>query len=335
MSWDTPRFINGFCEGTLGKKKVHSGWRVIDADHCRVLVHATTKYGSPNGNEVYAIELKAQDERLVFLHPSNTFGHAYKIKRYLNIDRYQKLPSGYLKDDDSEILNSGIVALSEHHALIEFGDQPTLLCRRYMEGGAPKTMDSGQPKWASIEPLKTRVATIDEARELAKDPAGCAIIAKTWYAQPIDNPGEVPMFDPEYSKVLAAGVNPVDFGYQIEELSTEDLNENLCLLAVRGSIISNKVDKRSVSYLAAVAAYHEAGARLKKYQPIAYEGLTIKNDRYGPTPKQSSVLAGRIIATTKGVFIKGLIKSTEHWTEETTCTQWHRLEKKMKRKTMA
>ncbi len=52
-----------------------------------------------------------------------------------------------------------------------------------MAGGAPASTDAGLPKWGSVEPLDKRVATVDEARELARDPEGCEIIAGEWYAR--------------------------------------------------------------------------------------------------------------------------------------------------------
>jgi hypothetical protein len=333
MAWNTPEFINGFLRGTLGRKKVHAGWRVIDGPHCSLLCKSTTRYGAPDGSEIYAMALEAEGQRLVFLHHSNTYGHSYKIKRHLQTDQYQKLPVGYLRDSDTAIRDSGIIAMTEDHVVIEFGDKPTLLCRKYMEGGAPATTDAGLPKWDTLEPLDKRVATIPEALELAKDPEGCEPIATEWFARPVVNPGDVPDFDPELKKVLAAGINPTDYGYEVEELQLEGARDNLCLLAVRGSVLAVAADKRSVSYLVAVAAYHEAGECFKKYMPTMYKSLTIKKDRY--SLNANAEITGRIICTTKGVFVKGLIKSSENWTEETQCDQWYKLEKKMRRKHMS
>jgi hypothetical protein len=334
MGWNTPEFINGFLRGTLGRKKVHAGWRVIDGPHCSILCKATTRCGSPDGSEIYAMALKAKGQRLVFLHARNTYGHSYKIRRDLNTSQYQKLPEGYLRDSDTAIRDSGIIDLTQRHALIEFGDKPVLLCRAYTDKREPATTDAGLLKWGSLEPLDKRVASIPEALELAKDPEGCEVIAWEWYARPVLNPGDVPDFDPELSKTLATGVNPIDYGYEVEELQVTDARDNLCLLAVRGSILAVAADKRSVSYLAAVEAYHEASERFKKYQPEEHACLTIKAERYSSGSSSKSV-TGRIVCTTQGVFIKGLIKSSENWVSETQCDQWYKLEKKMRRKSMS
>jgi hypothetical protein len=333
MAWNTPEFINGFLRGTLGRKKVHAGWRVIDGPHCSILCKSVTRYGTPDGSEVYAMALEAEGQRLVFLHASNTYGHSYKLKRHLNTDWYQKLPSECLKDSDTAIRDSGIIALTEDHALIEFGDKPVLLYRRYLDGGAPATTDAGLPKWDSMEPLNKRAASIPEALELAKDPEGCEIIAGEWHAKLVPNPGDVPLFDPELSKILATGINPIDYGYEVEELQVSGARENLCLLAVRGSILAVGADKRSVSYLAAVEAYYEATEKFKKYQPETHVCLTIKADRYSLGSASKSV-TGRIVCTTLGVFIKGRIMSGVNWVESTQCDQWYKLEKKVKRKRM-
>ena len=334
MTWDTPNFINGFLAGTLGRKKIHSGWRVLEGSHCRVLVHATTSYGATDGGEVYAMELKAQGERLVFLHPTGTYGQAYQIRRRLETNEYQKIPNEFLRSSDTAILESGIIDLSEHHALIEFGDQPTLMCRKYMEGGAPASTSKGLPKWGSIEPLSKRVATIEEARELARDPEGCEVIAGEWFGRYVDNPGVVPKFEAELSKLLAEGVNPSDYGYEVEDLHVEDVTGDLCLMTVKGSVLENAADKRSISYLAAIAAHYEAAMKFRKYMPAVYDSLSIKADRYSLSASAPTI-SGRIVATTSGVFVKGLIKSGINHTTESQLEGWYKLEKKVKRKTMS
>jgi hypothetical protein len=334
MGWNTHDFINGFLSGTLGRKKVHAGWRVLDGEHCRILVKSTTRYGSPEGSEIYAMEFVAQGERLVFLHASNTYGHSYKIKRDLETEHYQKLPSGYLRDSDTAIRESGVIDLTKDHALIEFGDKPTLLCRSYMEGGAPATTVLGLSKWDSIEPLSKRVATIAEALELARDPETCEIVAAAWYAKPVAH-SDVPPFEPELTKVLAAGVNPVDYGYEVEELQVQDAaGDKMRLLSVQSNVLSNKADKRSISYLAAVDAYYQAGERFKKYKPHTHDGITIKKDRYsyGTTNDKTT---GTILCTTQGVYVTGLIKSSDNFTDETGCTSWYKLVKRMTRKKLA
>ncbi len=189
------------------------------------------------------------------------------------------------------------------------------------------------PKWGSVEPLDKRVATVDEARELARDPEGCEIIAGEWYARAVDNPDTVPRFEPEYSKLLAEGVNPIDYGYEVEDLHVEDVNSNMRCMSVKGSVLENTADKRSISYLAAVKAHLEAGEKFRKYMPNTYEGLTVKKDQYLHSTSALTT-SGRIVATTKGVFVKGLIKDGGHNTES-QLSDWYKLEKRMKRKSMS
>jgi hypothetical protein len=334
MAWSTPEFINGFLSGKLGRKKVHAGWRVLEGKHCRILVKSTTRYGSPEGSEIYAMELMAKDERLVFLHASNTYGPSYKIKRDLETEHYQKLPSGYLRDSDTAIRESGIVAITKDHALIEFGDKPTLLCRKYTEDVVPATTVVGLPKWGTVEPLSKRVATIAEALELARDPEGCVPIANSWYAKAVAD-SDVPPFEPELVKILAAGINPVDYGYEVEELQVQEaVGDKMRLLSVQSSVLDNKADKRSISYLADVEAYYQAGERFKKFKPNTHDGITVKKDRYsyGSTNDKTT---GVILCTTQGVFVTGLIKSSDNFTDETSCTVWYKLEKRMTRKVLA
>jgi hypothetical protein len=334
MTWSTPDFINGFFEDVLGRKKVHAGWRVLDGKHCQILVKSTTRRGTPGGSEIYAMKFMAKGQRIVFIHPDNTYSHSYRIRRDLKTEHYQKLPSGYMRDMDTAIRESGIIDMTEGHALIEFGDKPALLCREYGPGGAPATTDVSLPKWGSIEPLSKRVSTIAEAVELTKNPEGGEIIADAWYAKAVAD-SDVPPFEPELTKVLAEGINPVDYGYKIEELQVEDaVGEHMRLLAVQADILSNKADKRSISYLAAVEAYYQASKKFEKYKPPTYDGITIKKDRYA-YGNAIPTTTGTILCTTQGVFVTGLIKSSDNFSEETSTTGWYKLVKRITRKKLA
>jgi hypothetical protein len=334
MAWTTPEFVNKFLARKLGRKKVHGSFRVIEGAHCRVLTHVTSRYGNPDDVEVYAIELiNAVDENLVFLHPSNYYGHSYKIKREIRIDDYQKLP-GILSNSDEGLLNSGIVQINEDFCLLEIGDKPYLLKRRYLEGGAPASMPGGLPKWDTVEPISQRVATIEKARVLTQDPEGCESIADEWWGRHVPAM-DVPDFDPELSKVIVAGVNPADYGYEVEELMVESVFDGFRFVSPRGQILNNKADKRGVAYLAAVERFKEACEKHQKYQPQAYDGLSTKKDRhsYGSTDRECT---GKIVCTTLGVFVTGHIKSSEHWNVDLDCgALWYKLEKRIERKRLA
>jgi hypothetical protein len=301
----------------------------------------TSRYGSPDDVEIYAIELiNAMGENPVFLHPSNYYGHSYKIKRELDIDRYQKLPGSILSNSDEGLLNSGIVQINEDFCLFEIGDKPYLLKRKYLEGGAPAHITGGLPKWDTVEPISKRVATIDEARVLAQDPEGCESIANEWWARQVPKM-DVPDFDPELSKVIAAGINPADYGYEVEELMVDTLLTDFRFVTPLGAVIGNKADKRGVTYLAAVKRFKEACEKLQKYQPVAHEGLTIKKDRYSHVSSGSASpvqreTTGKIVCTTLGVFVTGHIKSSENWTVDKDCgALWYKLEKRIERKRLA
>ena len=47
--WTTLKFITGFFGNTLGRKRVHGTYRILEGDYCKLLVRATTLYGAPAG----------------------------------------------------------------------------------------------------------------------------------------------------------------------------------------------------------------------------------------------------------------------------------------------
>ncbi|MBW2637102.1 MAG: hypothetical protein JRC86_06205 [Deltaproteobacteria bacterium] len=179
--WNTPSFIDAFMNNKLGRKRVHGTYRVLEGDHCRLLVKAYTEYGRPAGSTIMAINLQPEEltaKPLCFWHWHNYNEFTYRMRRDFDIHQWQTLPQVMMSGTDSALLNSGIVEIGPEHLLVEIGDKPFLLHKMKNEEG--DTLN----RYNHIDPVSNRVATIAEAKVLTADPIGQKNICGEWWGMP-------------------------------------------------------------------------------------------------------------------------------------------------------
>ncbi|KKK91672.1 hypothetical protein LCGC14_2710570, partial [marine sediment metagenome] len=224
--WTTITFVQAFFENKLGRKRVHGTYRVLEGDYCKLLVKATTRYGAPAGNELIALDLSDDNNTLVFWRTSYSRSFSYRMTRNIkeSIGDYQVLPEGICTGSEDNILNSGIVDITKLHALIEIGDKPFLLHRRVKDGGA-QTVEletnpsSHNPSYSHANQVPNRAASIREAQDKVKDPVTDRKLCQEWWAKEMPFGFTPPEFDPELVKILQTALNPIDYGFDIDECS--------------------------------------------------------------------------------------------------------------------
>jgi len=326
--WTTLKFITGFFGNTLGRKRVHGTYRVLEGDYCKLLVRATTMYGTPAGNELIAIDLSNDNNRMVFWKQGFARSFSYRVSRKIEegIGKFQALPETICNGSEDNLLNSGIVDISPTHALIEIGDKPFLL---HSEAAiSPRTR---QTSYSHANQVPKRVSSIYEAQEEVKDPIDNRKLCQEWWAKEMPFGFKPPEFDPELEKILRTALNPLDFGFEIDECAISTMSgssyggPSLRSFVPRKKIVeaipkTTKVQK----WMEAVAKWSAAADKLLKRKPVLYKGLSIHSSRYTSIAKDEE-RTGTIIVTTEGVFVIGTVHSKADWNQSDTLTQWFKL----------
>ena len=336
--WGTIQFVQAFFESKLGRKRVHGSYRTLEGDYCKLLVRATTHYGTPAGNDLIAIDLSDNNNRLVFWKETYSRHFSYRISRNVQeaIGMYQMLPSGILTGSEDNILNSGIVDITPTHALIEIGDKPFLLHREVRDSGAQTVIlahnpGSSNPSYGYANQVPKRVASIAEAQEAVKDPVDSRQICKEWWSKEMPPDFVPPEFDPELVKVLSTALNPIDFGFEIDECSVGMVSGSGYGAATIRSFIPKKKllearpqTTRIQKWKQATINWSAAADSLLKRKPVEYKGLSIHSSRY-MTASNDEERIGTIIVTTEGVYLTGEVHSKADWNQSDTLTKWYKL----------
>ena len=327
--WTTIKFITKFFDNTLGRKRVHGTYRILEGDYCKLLVRATVQSGVPDGNELIAIDLSDNDNRVVFWKNGYSHSFTYRMSRTLDndVNNYQVLPEMILTGEEENILNSGIVDISPTHALIEIGDKPFLL-HRNMENTHTTTK---KRTYTHANQVSKRVASIREALNEVKDPIGDRQICQEWWAREMP-PGFVPPeFDPELVKVLSIALNPLDYGFKIDECTIGVLSgQGYGIPALRSFVPKKKLmlakpqTARVQKWMEALAKWTDAADKLLGRSPPIYKGLSVHSSKYSSVVRDDD-RKGTIIVTTAGVFITGEVHSGSNWVKNTILTQWYKL----------
>lgn len=334
--WTTPDFIHAFMDGKLGRKRVHGTYRVLDGDHCKLLVRATIDYGRPAGNLLVAINLSDENTKLVFWQKNYNNNFTYRMSKNIGSTKYQCLPELMLTGDEEGLLNSGIVETSDAYTLIELGDKPFLLNRDVemhetgVKGAQTVTQKSTSGEchaFAFANQVSARVPTIAAAKELVKDPEDERRLVGVWWAKEMEFGFVPPPFEPENVKILSAPLNPLDFGFEMDECklgSISSTQKALRAFVPKDSVLkvtpsSAKVDR----WQAALVKWSNAADKLVSRTPITYKGISINSSKYVYSGTDDTV--GDIICTAEGVFVKGTLHDEAHWNHEDTLTQWFKL----------
>ncbi len=321
--WTTTTFIDAFMSNSLGRKRVHGTYRVLVGDHCRVLVRASVEYGRPAGSSLMAINLQPEVNTttpLAFWHWHNYHNLTYRMRKGFDVSQWQALPQEMMSGKDEGLLASGIVEVNDQYALVEVGDKPFLMHRMQDDNGGWRKGF----KW--IDPVPTRVATIAEALALTSDPEGEVNVCGEWWALPQAVDFMPPVFDPEALKTMSTALNPLDYGYDMNEVYAQSIgygSDEAYSLRPRTETLNAPYDAKAQGWMKAVIAWQQAAAAWESRSPTEYKGLSCQAKRY--TTRVDPKTDGIILRTVQGVFVQGKLRSKENWGEATTLDRWHKL----------
>jgi hypothetical protein len=327
MKWTTATFVRAFMSNQLGRKRVHGTYRVLEGDHCWVLVKAAVEDGRPAGSTLMAINLQPSKDTLnplCFWHWHNTSAFSYRMSRGVNgIDtsKWQGLPRKVMSSRDEAILSSGIIEEGPKDLLLEIGDKPYLLHRKRSSDGE---LEKGY-YW--IDPVSKRVATIAEAQALTADPDGERNICGEWWAEAQEEGFMPPAFDPDAMKVMSAPMNPLDYGFTMDEVEVQSggygSDEIHRLLPKAKLLISKTLTARSARWINDRTKWKEAADTWVKREPSEYMGLSSQVKRYtiGTCPDTR----GTILRTAKGVYVTGTLHSVSDWSAVDALGRWYKL----------
>jgi hypothetical protein len=324
--WNTVKFIQAWAHGTLNRKRVHGTYRVLDGDHCKILVRASTNYGRPEGSTLIGINLSTEEHKACFFHHYNTNAFTYRMTKDLDVYNAPKLPSDVLNGDDHAILDSGIIDTDDEMILIELGDKPYLLHRKLNESGN-RVRWEGQPKFEALDKIPKRVASIKEAQELVKEPTDMTQLCHAWWAEKQPDTFKPPNLEDEYIKALSKPINPLDYGFGLDDcVITESSygDTKLGMLVPGATLLEAPLSQQARDYIIARDCWNLACEKVKIRTPLEYKKLSTKKSRYS-YHSQSNDRVGYIVCTTAGVFIKGVVHGTENWEDKTRLDNWHRL----------
>ncbi len=330
--WTTVTFVQAFLQGKLGRKRVHGTYRVLEGDHCKVLVRATTSYGRPSGNDLIAINLDTTEEHVSFFHSHNTRCFTYRMNSTLNAYNSPKLPAKVLDDADSQLLASGVIDVNDNEMLIEIGDKPYLLYRKKIDDGTPVTWN-GINTFSELDVIPARVVTISEAKDLIKDPPGAVQLCDIWWAHKQPVGFQPPTLDEAILKVLSGPVNPLEHGYKLEDCSIYNGGNSehaIQTLVPYPELLDALLDSRAKGYLAARDTWNEACDIVKTRVPPEYRGLSIKKSKYSMSTTTYEI-TGVILRTSEGVFVKGIVTNKEDWEIKQKLDSWYKLDSKINR----
>lgn len=327
--WDTETFVKGFVQGTLKRKHVFGSYRVLDGDNCKILVKSGQSYGRPSNLTVIGIDLSTKDTRLVFFHNNNISSGNYSTTLMLRECGAQLIPDSMFKSETDGLLNSGIIDIEEGSVLIEIGDEPWLLDRQLGKGKTGYvTTPLGCPRYSCAANVSKRVATIQEAYELTKQPEGQIMIVEQWWATPMEPGFEPPGLDSSHIKTLSTPLNPLTYGFTIDQcyVIASRINSDITLyeLVPKREHLSHANTASTISYQKARADWEQAKAAYDAMYLSSYKGLSVLDSRYSRGPLHDGA-SGAIIQTSTGVYIRGEVKNMEHWDHKTSELPWHRL----------
>jgi hypothetical protein len=328
--WNTPAFIMAFIHDKLGRKRVHGSYRVLEGDHCKVLVKASYEWGRPAGNSLIGIRLDSDDLNLFFFHNYNTKHFTYSMNSEMDVYNAPKLPKKVLRADDTNLLSSGVVDVQEKEVLLEIGDKPYLLYRALTTTGAVTSGWGRIPEVATFSAINTvpkRVATVAEAKELVKDPVGMVDLCTKWWVEPMPPRFKPPGLEDTHQRALRTTINALDHGYELEDCNVTDTSygaTSVGVLVPKAKLLEEPLDSRAKSYIRAKKVWVDACEVMQGRTPVEYKGVTSAKSQY-LYHSSTNERVGWIVKTTQGVFLKGKFSSKDNWEDQKTLTSWHKM----------
>ncbi len=304
----TADFINLFKTGRLGKKRQHSGYKVMDGEHCQLLVRATRKYGVPGGSELIAI---------YFGHGICLFHSNFNsIRDSVTDDVTAPKPvitSGILKESDESLIESGIIEFDDTKRLLllEVGATPWLL--EQDERYTPNKWAEWAWDYNTGSQVSRRVETIAEA---AKDVAlDDGVISAVGYMLWVLPSNFIPVTTSEADKQLMMNPpNPFELGLGFEDLivrSVYSSNSTGCTpLFVKGTVLRSQ---QGASFKVAMQAYNAAVERFDDIEPGSWENIT--------TDETGTILVG----AEEQVYLKGHVSCRYKSSESVDLPTWHQV----------
>ena len=140
-----------------------------------------------------------------------------------------------------------------------------------------------------------------------------------------------PGFDPELVKVLSTALNPMDFGFSIDECNITSVSGAGHDRMIQRTFIPNrKVMKATPKttkvqrWIDAVTKWSDAADKLTKRRPAVHKGLSIHSSRYVSIANEEE-RRGNILVTDEGVYLTGEVHSHSDWIKSDILTNWYKL----------
>jgi len=314
---NTVEFIKGFLTQTLGNKKTHSAYRVMEGEHCRLLVKTDRVHGRPTDVTIIAIDLSTSKTKFMFRGCNNPFRH--QTASSIGWHNWQSIPAAMLTKNDNEILSSGVVDESGSHALIEIGNSPFLFT--YADNN---NLNNGCPKILVAEPVPNRVASVKEAIDLVKIPDGQVTLLNEWEATPMPEGWKPPAFSEENANILHTPLDPIKMGYTLEECLVNDsyiipaecFGKRPAITTNRQQVWYDALDKRRI-----------ASDLFNTMYPNIWKGISVKLNQWSSYSLVEKT--GQIVISPSGNYVIGKIQSEYNSRVKEDIYMWHRLEHRL------
>lgn len=303
----TADFFNLFKDHALGKKRSFGAYRVIDGNHCQVLVRSYRRNGMPGGSELVAISFS----------PDITLWHDDNLRQINSdvVDAIQgfniRINSDILDKHADNLLDSGIIEVDEVNAkmLIEIGDTPWLF-----EHEETQTDEYWNWLYNIGTKIGVRCASIADALINAK-PEPNTISALGWTMEKMPDNYVPDGITPEDRATLSKPPNPMDYGFEVEHCKRETTytRESVGpeLLFLRSNNAGSANGKR---YVAACNTWNEALSRYGGMRPGRYEDITCYDG--------DMILIGGPSGT---LYLKGENRNMYDSTTKVHLAGWHKL----------
>ena len=264
----TADFINLFKTGGLGKKRQHSGYKVMDGDHCQLLVRSTRRWGVPEGSELIGIH---------FGHGVTLFHGNFNELRDSVTDAVSDpkpvINSEILKQNDECLINSGIIGFDEDKGLLllEIGETPWLFEQDPVY--VPGKYAYWNWNYNTGTQVSRRVATVAEAENDTVLPDDT--VSRLGYLLRVMPSSFVPRATSEVDeKLLMNPPNPFNYGMTLDDCYVQTLygraGRGCTPLFIKGSVAE---EARAGQFKADAAAYNEATVRFENRKPDSWENL--------------------------------------------------------------
>jgi hypothetical protein len=262
-------FINQFKTGRLGKKRQHTGYKVMEGNHCQLLVRSTRSRGIPGGSELIGIYF---GNDICIFHNNfnmlrdNVIDHVTNPKPVIN--------SKILKENDDSLIESGIIEFDDAKGLmlLEIGSTPWLF--ENDPEYTPNKYSGFSWKYNTGTQVSKRYETIAEAvKDVALDDGVISSLGRLLKVMPSDFK---PVTTSEADiKVLMSPPNPFDYGLTLEDCIVQKMyttgGRGCVPLYVKENVI---VTSRGAGFKAACIAYNVATKRFGDVEPNNWNNLT-------------------------------------------------------------